>query len=188
MVTIFVEVPGVELVVVVVTVESPLVVQNVFSCVPVCLSGLVTTTFQTPVPALEGMANLQVINSGDDTDTLDATMDVSPFLVRLTFAPDTKYFPLSAVIETVVPVLPEPGSISDIMGAGAEGFVVVATVVAVVAFVVAVVVATVVGLPVGTADTSMVPDFSVYEVSTIERLTFSVFESSRYPQLPSVLG
>jgi len=164
------------------------VIVNPFCHVYACLSGLVTTTFQTPVPASEGMANLQVINSGDETDTLDATMDVSPFFVRLTFAPDTKYFPLSAVIETVVPVLPEPGSISLILGAGADDVVVVATVVEVVAFVVAVVVATVVGLPVGTADTSMVPDFSVYMVSIVDRLIFSVLESSRYPQLPSVLG
>jgi hypothetical protein len=132
---------------------------------------------------------VHVISSEESTETSDALMEVSPDFTRVTVAPVAKFFPSSAVISTVAPVAPFSGVISDILGAAEEDVVaVVATVVVVVDAIFDEVVAIVVGFPTGTADTSMVPDFSVYRVSTVERLTVSVLESSRYPQLPSVLG
>lgn len=152
-----------------------------------CPSGFLITTSQMPVPASAGIANVQVINSGDETEMPDAEMEVSPDFTKLTVAPDTKFFPSSAVIDTVAPVGPFTGSISVILGAAADEVVAVVTIVVVFVVVLATVVI-VVGVPMGTADTSTVPTFSVYRVSIVDLPSFSVFELILYPQLPSLLG
>ncbi|HEX3000997.1 MAG TPA: hypothetical protein VHN82_01280, partial [Methanoregula sp.] len=73
------------------------------------------------------------------------------------------------------------------------GAVVLAVVSVAVGAVVAVVVVggtvvAVVGAPIRTDETVTVPTFSVYTFSMLARLTLDVFESRRYPQLPSLNG
>lgn len=96
-----------------VTVGPPYV--NALAFVPVCPSGLVTTTLTAPVEALEGEFALIDV-------ALTKVMDVPSALANLTVAPLTKFVPVT--VTTVPPVVaPEVGLMLATVGAAARMYV-----------------------------------------------------------------
>ena len=74
-------------------------------------SRLVTTTFQEPVAAIDGIPNWQVIFVGETTTTFAAGTSAEPVRVSLTFAPAWNSVPARFVTATVEPCIPVFGAI-----------------------------------------------------------------------------
>jgi hypothetical protein len=142
----------------------------------------VITTLQIPDDVVLGIAKVASIWVAESHVTLDAVMVEEPECVSFTVGVETKPAPLMTdVIES--PASPLSGLISLKDGLGAVVVVAVATVVA---FVVTTVVGTGVGADVGIDETVTWVILILYTFSIVERGYCSVFEFTRYPQVPSV--
>ena len=75
--------------------------------------GLVTTTVQRPIAAVDGNGSRQVIFVGDTTTTLVAAMSPYPYRVSMTVAPDWKPVPARVGISMVDPCVPALGEMDS---------------------------------------------------------------------------
>jgi hypothetical protein len=94
------------------------VIVNPSGSVPFWPSGFVTLTVHAPAVRLR-ISNVQVIFTGDSTNTPVPGMSASPARVRLTDAPPLKFDPASSVIVPVVVLRPPAGVMAVMAGAGA---------------------------------------------------------------------
>jgi hypothetical protein len=104
-----------DVVVVVVVVAVPCWTRNAFWNVSYCPSEFFTIRSHISSEASAGIVNLHVMSVGVTTTSVAWICEL-PFL-RVTFAPERKFSPVSSVIETVSPVLPLSGSTPEILGA-----------------------------------------------------------------------
>jgi hypothetical protein len=148
------------------------------------------TTSHAPGVAFDGGVNVQVIIVEDCTFTLVAVMFGLSAFIRATVAPDWKFVPVRAVMETAVPAVPSSGTIFLKVGFPVGETVVVVVVDVELVCVVDPVVAVVrtVGRWITIEEGGLLVIFSVYVFSMTALDTFSVAEFLRYPQLPSALG
>ena len=127
---------------------------------------------------------MQVISVEDCTLTLVAVMFGLSSFISVTVAPDWKFVPVSAVMETAVPAVPSSGTIFLKVGFPVGEIVVVVVVVVVVLPVtdvvnVAKVVATVVGRRITIEEGGLLVIFSVLVFSKAVLVTVSVLEFVR---------
>jgi hypothetical protein len=148
------------------------------------------TTSHAPGVAFDGRLNVQVISVEDCTLTLVAVIFGLSAFIRATVAPDWKFVPVRAVMETAVPAVPSSGTIFLKVGFPVGETVVVVVVDVELVCVVDPVVAVVrtVGRWITIEEGGLLVIFSVYVFSMTALDTFSVAEFLRYPQLPSALG
>jgi hypothetical protein len=142
------------------------------------------TTSHAPGVAFDGGINVQVIIVEDCTFTLVAVMFGLSAFIRATVAPDWKFVPVRAVMETAVPAVPSSGTIFLKVGLPVgEGVVVVVVVVVVLpvadVVIVAKVVATVVGRRITIEEGGLLVIFSVLVFSKTVLVTVSVLEFVR---------
>jgi hypothetical protein len=142
------------------------------------------TTSHAPGVAFDGGVNVQVIIVEDCTFTLVAVMFGLSAFIRATVAPDWKFVPVRAVMETAVPAVPSSGTIFLKVGLPVgEGVVVVVVVVVVLpvadVVIVAKVVATVVGRRITIEEGGLLVIFSVLVFSKAVLVTVSVLEFVR---------
>ena len=86
--------------------------------VPVCVSGLVTTTFHVPVaaPVIGQLPLLSVVELVKVKPVQE--ISVWPLFVSFTVAPDTKFVPVTEVMETDPVLRPLVGLMAVTVGAG----------------------------------------------------------------------